>query len=301
MNEQVLPTTDLERARHDLDHCGYCVIEDLVPEELLGRVHARVVEQASAEQAADLAFIQDGNTQWVANVLNKGSEFLELLVCAKESHELVEYVLGRDYILSCSNAPIAGPGTERMAMHADQHWTPGIPREPLAHPRLGEMRFENMQTSTESRTGNFLFPPCMTTLMWTLTDFTSENGATVFVPGSHLSGSHPVYDAPFEQAVPVETSAGSLILWDGRTWHATGANSTTDEYRIGVTNNFVAPMIRPLVNYPYSLRPEVAAELSEWQKQLLGFTTWTSYGNEGVPSQRLSYFKPAKEQLGLLR
>ena len=157
-----------------------------------------------------------------------------------------------------------------------------------------------MQATTESRTREFLFPPCMTTLMWALTDFTSENGATLFVPGSHLSGSQPVFDAPFEQAVPAEASAGSLILWDGRTWHATGSNSTTDEYRIGVTNNFVAPMIRPLVNYPFSLRPEVAADLNEWQKQLLGFTTWTSYGNEGVPSQHLRYFKPAKEQMGPL-
>ncbi|MEO2176866.1 MAG: phytanoyl-CoA dioxygenase family protein [bacterium] len=300
MNEAVLPTTDLERARHDLDHAGYCIIENIIPEGLLGRTRTRVDSQASAERAADLAFFQDGHTQWIANVLNKGSEFAELLVCAEESHDLVRHVLGRDYILSCSNAPIAGPGTQRMGMHTDQHWTPGIPREPLHYQRLGEMRFDNMQATTKPLAQEFLFPPCMTTLMWTLTDFTSANGATVFVPGSHLSGSQPVFDAPFEQAVAAEASAGSLILWDGRTWHATGSNSTTDEYRIGVTNNFVAPMIRPLVNYPYSLRPEVAANLSEWQKQLLGFTTWTSYGNEGVPSQHLSYFKPAKEQTGPL-
>jgi len=300
MNDAVLPTTDLDRARHDLDHSGYCVIENLIPDELVGRVHARVVGQAAAEQAAEIAHFQDGNTQWIANVMNKGVEFLELLVCVKESHELVEHVLGRDYILSCSNAPIAGPGTRRMSMHTDQHWTPNIPREPHLHPLLGEMTFDNMQTTTDVQKREFLFPPCMATLIWTLTDFTTENGATVFVPGSHLSGSHPVYDAPFEQAVPAEASAGSVVLWDGRTWHATGENSTTDEYRIGVTNNFVAPMIRPLVNYPYSLRPEVAADLNEWQKQLLGFTTWTSYGNEGVPSQHLRYFKPAEEQMGPL-
>ena len=96
MIESVLPTTDLERARHDLDHSGYCVIEDLIPDDLLRRVNARVVKQASAEKALDLAFFQDGNTQWIANVMNKGNEFLELLVCARESHELVEYVLGRD-------------------------------------------------------------------------------------------------------------------------------------------------------------------------------------------------------------
>ena len=91
------------------------------------------------------------------------------------------------------------------------------------------------------------------------------------------------------------------MLWDGRTWHATGANRTQDEYRIGVTNNMVAPMIRPLVNYPYSLREEVVDGLDEQQKQLLGFTTWAAYGNEGVPTQELKYFKPAIDQPGPMR
>ena len=60
-------------------------------------------------------------------------------------------------------------------------------------------------------------------------------------------------------------------------------------------------MIRPLVNYPYSLRSEVIERLDERQKQLLGFTTWTAYGNEGVPTQDLEYFKPASDQPGLMR
>jgi len=255
-----------------------------------------VEDQAAAERAANLAFFEDSNTQWVANVMNRCSEFLELLVCAEASHEMVEYILGSVYILSCSNAPVVGPGSGRMAMHADQHWMPRIPREPLEHVRLGAMTFENVAATTD--TCDFLFPPCMATLLWTLADFTSANGATVMVPASHFSGSQPEHRAPFENAARAEAAAGSPVLWDGRTWHATGANYTSDQHRIGVTNNFFAPMIRRLVNYPYSLRPEVAVNLTERQKQLLGFTTWTSYGNEGVPIQQLGYFDPAAEQLG---
>lgn len=62
----------------------------------------------------------------------------------------------------------------------------------------------------------------MVTLMWTVTDFTADNGATVFVPGSHLSGRQPEPRAPFSDAHRAQAPAGSVILWDGRIWHATG-------------------------------------------------------------------------------
>ena len=79
MNVRATPTTDLDKARHDLDVFGYCIVEDVAPTELVNRARERVLEQASAERDAGQAFVQDGNTQWVANVLNKGEVFLELL------------------------------------------------------------------------------------------------------------------------------------------------------------------------------------------------------------------------------
>ncbi len=294
------PTRDLRSAEVDLVKTGYCIVTDVIPENLRQALHERVLEQAEAERRKKIDHTQDGNTQWIANVLNKGEAFLKLLTLSEDVHTLIRSVLGDAYILSCSNSPIAGPGTGRMSMHADQHWSPRIEADPAYNPRMGNLTFENMEMETEARKREHLFPPCMVTLMWTITEFTEENGATVFIPGSHRSGRHPQYDAPFENSVCAQAPAGSVILWDGRSWHATGANKTTDDYRIGVTNNYVAPMIRPLVNYPYSLRPQVVAKLSDREKALLGFSTWSSYGNEGVPSQSMRYFKPASEQTGPL-
>ena len=296
---RVRPTRDLDVARTNLDAAGFCILDDVLPTSLRERLVQRLTAQAKAEAAAAVGFTQDGNTQWVANVLNKGAAFLELLTCAEAPHDLVRHVLGNDYVLSCSNAPIAGPGNARMAMHADQFWTPSL-TDDRPEPRLGDIRFANVTKATAVEPRANLFPACMVTLMWTLTDFTVENGATVFVPGSHRSGTQPQHDAAFDEAVAAEAPAGSVILWDGRIWHATGANRTREEHRLGVTQNFVAPMIRPLVNYPYSLLPAVVEQLSEREKELLGFTTWTAYGNEGVPAQRMRYFKPAAEQIGEL-
>lgn len=294
----VTPTTDLERASLDLKTHGYAILCDVIPADLLVRARSRIEAQAKAEREAGIAVVQNGNTQWVSNVLNKGEPFLDLLTCNEASHALTREVLGDNYILSCANAPIAGPGTARMSMHADQYWSPQIERDPAARPLLGDTSFETMPATTDPVARDFLFPACMVTLIWALTDFTRENGATVFVPGSHLSGRQPLHDGAFDDAAIAEMPAGSMVLWDGRTWHATGKNTTKNEYRIGVTNNLVAPMIRPLVNYPYSLRAEVVARLTDRQRALLGFTTWSAYGNEGVPGQELGAFRPASEQPG---
>ena len=297
-NLRATPTTDLEKAKRDLEESGYCIVENVAPVHLIQSAKIRRLEQAEAERGTNEAFLQDGNTQWIANVLNKGDVFLDLLTCSLIPQVLCEHLLGPNFILSCANAPIAGPGTRRMRMHSDQYWTPNIEKSPHEFVRLGSQDINGSMASKLPVKRDYLFPPCMVTLIWAITDFTEDNGATVFVPGSHLSGMQPDYHHDFEEAVPSEMSAGSIVLWDGRTWHSTGANRTTDEYRIAVTNNMVAPMIRPLVNYPYSLRPEVVDRLDEKQKQLLGFETWTAYGNEGVPTQRQKYFKPASEQLG---
>ena len=58
-----------------------------------------------------------------------------------------------------------------------------------------------------------------------LEEQTTENGCTVVVPGSHLSGKY-ADQASFETAVPVLSEPGDLIIWDSRTWHGTLPNQT---------------------------------------------------------------------------
>lgn len=53
---------------------------------------------------------------------------------------------------------------------------------------------------------------------WCLTDYTKEDGALAYVPGSHRSNAHPPADAA-KLARPAECPAGSVIVWPGTTWH----------------------------------------------------------------------------------
>lgn len=57
------PTKDLDRARADIDRFGYCLLQDAVPEPLLGQVRARTRAQADAEKQLDHAFEDGGADQ----------------------------------------------------------------------------------------------------------------------------------------------------------------------------------------------------------------------------------------------
>ena len=72
-------------------------------------------------------------------------------------------------------------------------------------------------------------------IMWMISDFTEQNGATVLVPKSHLSGAQPDGSLPH----PVETvqavgKKGTALNYDGRLWHAAGEN-ISQKARSGIT------------------------------------------------------------------
>jgi len=61
-------------------------------------------------------------------------------------------------------------------------------------------------------------------VMWPLDEFTEENGATEFIPGSHAwnAGELPLPDDPrTRQAI---MPAGSALAWQGSVFHRGGAN-----------------------------------------------------------------------------
>jgi ectoine hydroxylase-related dioxygenase (phytanoyl-CoA dioxygenase family) len=243
------------------------------------------------------ANVQPSN-QWVGMLLNKGEVFFKL-VTHPIAIGLIEDLLGLDYLVSCVDAQIQHPGSHAMPLHTDQWWLPPPVMPGSAHVPTSR-RARNTGTSRDPSIATGLVSPLMVaTVMWMITDFTEQNGATRLVPRSHLSGRDPDPSVPH----PVETlaatgPAGTAVVFDGRLWHAAGAN-VSDQHRDGITTTYCAPFCRPLENYTRGVRPDVLANCPPTVRERLGFKTWSSYGHTGDPDA--TFTEPGETAMGALR
>ncbi|HUD78529.1 MAG TPA: phytanoyl-CoA dioxygenase family protein [Streptosporangiaceae bacterium] len=118
-------------------------------------------------------------------------------------------------------------------------------------------------------------PPLVVNTMWPLDEFTAENGATRFIPGSHRwePGRRPAAGDPVETAV---MSPGSAMFYLGSLWHGGGANQTAQP-RLGVILEYAAGWLRPQENHCLAVPRDVARELPERLQELLGYNIYPPF------------------------
>ncbi|MBF6049136.1 phytanoyl-CoA dioxygenase family protein [Streptomyces sp. NRRL B-1677] len=111
-------------------------------------------------------------------------------------------------------------------------------------------------------------PPCRLQLMLAMTDFTSVNGATLVIPGSHHWDDEraPAY----AEAVPAVMPAGSALLWSGGVYHGGGAN-TTDSPRYSLSVALDLGNLRQEENQYLAVPRETVLTLPEEMQRLLGW------------------------------
>ena len=110
--------------------------------------------------------------------------------------------------------------------------------------------------------------------MWALDDFTELNGATVIVPGSHLTAPE---DKPSDDEVITATMpAGSVMFYSGTVWHGGGANRTS-ERRLGVILEYAAAWLRAQENHVVAVPPELMRTLPPRLQELLGYNIYPPF------------------------
>lgn len=125
-------------------------------------------------------------------------------------------------------------------------------------------------------------------LIIALTDFTDANGATRFLPGSFERQDVPT-SAEFERdSEVVYPRAGDMIVFNARTWHSGGVN-TTGGPRHAVTINGCRSYMRQRFDYPRMVEPRLAATLPESTRRLLGF-------HVQVPTSLEEYYEPEPQR-----
>src|SRR5215471_1273347 len=258
--------SDLESARAELAEQGYCVIEGVLPEARRRELLADLQRLAAQEIAQETDYVYDGGSnQRIWNLLRKGRLY-EDLVQHPLGCELMEELLGGEFLLGNIAANITGPGGRAMFLHADQSYVPP-PWPPY---------------------------PLVANVVFMITDFTDENGATRVVPGSHLRGEGPPFvldlELPGPPTVPITGPAGAMMVFDGRLWHQTGANTSAHDRRYGIFIYYCRAFMRQQENWYRSLPREVFERASPLLQRLLGMDNYLSLGMvDGMPRDTLRY------------
>lgn len=110
--------------------------------------------------------------------------------------------------------------------------------------------------------------PISIVVLFILEDMNEKNGATIVVPGSHLSGKYT--DREFKDVKIINAKAGDVLILDSRTWHGTTENKTK-KTRWVIGANMTQWWLKQQVNIPETISKKLFLKLSNKQRQLLGF------------------------------
>jgi len=137
-------------------------------------------------------------------------------------------------------------------------------------------------------------------VMWPLTPFRAENGATRIYPRS-CNGSEGQGRAPLEPAVAVEMEVGDALLFLGSTLHGGGAN-VTDAPRGGTIVSYCLGWLKPFENQWLVYPPDVARTFPPELAALVGYRQHRpNLGNyEGQCPSVLLGDQPAPDALGAI-
>jgi hypothetical protein len=108
-------------------------------------------------------------------------------------------------------------------------------------------------------------------MLWALSDYTAEMGATRVVPGSHLPGARAPKEYTDADCLQAEMSRGSVLVYSGKIVHSGGANKTTDKVRRAININYSVGWVRQEENQYLSVPMEIAKTLDDDLLKLMGY------------------------------
>lgn len=240
-------TIPLEPCKEQLRRDGWCVVPDVFTREFVGEAVDRLWAATEESKRRGWKTFMPEIDPNAANV--RVFHLLELdgifrrIVRDEVSLALVTALLGENVIISNSVANIARPGARSMGLHSDISLVVPAPWQ----------------------------SPWSINIITCLTDATFENGATLYIPGSHLWRTRE--DVPPDanrRLVPFTARAGSIIAMDGRMWHTSGANITDAQDRALQLTYYTVPFLRQQINWSACLSPDVVDRLDDRLLEMLG-------------------------------
>ena len=177
---------------------------------------------------------------WVNDFVNRGAVFDELYLHAPILAACGS-VINRPFKLSTLHARTLHPGATAQGLHVD------FQRQEDGWPMVG-----------------FIFM---------VDEFREDNGATRFVPSSHLwsqSLDDPMQKQPIDDAAQVAACgpAGSIVIYNGSVWHGHGTNRTSQPRR-SLQGAYIRRDAQAAGNLPARMRSETLDRISPLARYLL--------------------------------
>ena len=200
----VTETTLASAEKEALDRDGYVVLAGVIDADWLERLRS-AFERARCKEGKT-AGIKESGTRHIDDLVNRDAAF-DGVYTHPRILAAVYHVLGCPFRAGQMNGREPLPGYGAQGLHAD--WTARVRGEPFR----------------------------IVTTIWLLDDFTSDNGATRVVPGTHRlltpppkSLADPASRHPDQKII--NAKAGSVLVFNGHLWHSGTRNETTLPRRV---------------------------------------------------------------------
>jgi hypothetical protein len=227
-----------EEAASELQERGFTIIPGPVPPERMELLAGAYTAAVSSASAGDTRI---GSTSTkVSDFVNRGAEFDGLYVFPPLLEACCR-VIGRPFKLSSLLARTVRPGSPAQELHAD------VRRDSADWPLLG--------------------------FILMVDEFRPDNGATRFVPGSHRWPGAPadtISDprAEHDGQVLACGKAGSLLVFNGSTWHGHTANASSGPRR-SLQGAFIPRDGQAGTDFAARMQPETRARLGPIARHVL--------------------------------
>jgi hypothetical protein len=218
-------------ACRELDAAGFTVIPGPVPAADLPRL-STAFDAAIAGAAPEDIKVGSSTTR-VRDFVNRGPEF-DLLYVSLPVLKACCRILNAPFRLSTMHARTVRPGLPAQDLHVD------FARDGLGWTMVG--------------------------FIYMVDDFRADNGATRFVPGSHLCSAAP--QDPTEQVLACGP-AGSMIVFNGSVWHGHSANHSVRPRR-SLQGAYIRRDAESGENLAARMLPETLSRIGPLAKYLLG-------------------------------
>ena len=231
--------SDFEQHIFELDIYGFTIVENVLTTD---QVHEMREALIRCEQELGTDHTHRGSARHVSNLPVLDRAFHKTIDHPRIL-PVLEHFLEKSLILGSLNSRIVRPGDGHQGLHSD---IPLYMLNPVS--------------------------PIMMNTVWMLDDVSPINGGTRVVPGSHKSGlATPPEALEVKHIVQPEVAAGGVIVFNGQTWHAGGAN-TSDANRHALFGHYRKHMCVFQVDPHDGFPPEWFDGLTERQKQLMRMT-----------------------------